>query len=256
MRQFQFSIRGGAFKTTVDWGGSGPPLVYLHGAAGPNTGAPFLDALAKNFTVYAPATPGFPPATGIEHLDDVQDLALYYHDFLDELGLENPHLVGSSMGGMLAAEITALSPRRIGKLVLVGPAGLWLDAHPIPDFFTFNAETMVEHAFYDSNSELARMMLAQFKDPEIGLVLYQHLSAAAKFLWPIPDRGLRKRLHRIQQPTLIIWGAGDKLIAPVYGEAFHQAIKGSRLLTLPKSGHLPMLEEPEAFVEAVTQFLI
>jgi pimeloyl-ACP methyl ester carboxylesterase len=240
----------------MQWGGSGEPLLFLHGAGGPMIGAPFLDGLARNFTVYAPAHPGFGPGEGLEHIDDVIDFALYYHDFLDELQIENPHVVGHSLGGMLAAEITALAPYRVNRLVLIGPAGLWIDEHPIPDFFTFNPQQIVEVALHDPEGPLGQMMLQQFQAPEAALELHRCMASAGKFLWPIPDKGLKKRIHRIQQPTLIVWGASDKLIPPAYGEAFLKAIPGSRLVTLQKSGHMPMLEEQDEFVEVVTNFLL
>jgi pimeloyl-ACP methyl ester carboxylesterase len=82
------------------------------------------------------------------------------------------------------------------------------------------------------------------------------MASTGKFIWPIPDKGLKKRIHRIQPSTLIIWGASDKLIPPVYGEAFLKAIPGSRLVSFSKSGHMPMLEEPEEFVSVVTNFLL
>src|SRR3989442_13156430 len=108
MQELRVSIRNGNFITAMQWGGSGAPLLFLHGAGGPMIGAPFLDELAKHFTVYAPAHPGFGAGEGIEHLDDIIDFALYYLDFLDELQIDNPHIVGHSMGGSLAAEIAGL----------------------------------------------------------------------------------------------------------------------------------------------------
>lgn len=255
MQQSRVSIRNGRFDIPLQWGGSGPPLLFLHGAGGPALGAPFLDRLAEHFTVYAPAHPGFIGATGLEHLDDVIDLALYYHDFVDALDLDPPHVIGHSMGGMIAAEMTALSPSRFNRLVLVGPAGLWLDAHPIPDFFGFKPETLVDHAVAAPQGPLGRMLLAMWTDPNAQIELYKSMSAAAKFMWPIPDKGLKKRLHRIQQPTLVMWGAEDKLIAPIYGEHFMRAIEGARLQLMPAVGHLPMFEDEDGFVAAVTAFL-
>ncbi len=256
MQQARVSIRNGKFTTSMQWGGSGAPLLFLHGAGGPMIGAPFLDELAKYFTVYAPAHPGFGPGEGIEHLDDIIDFALYYFDFLDELQIDNPHIVGHSMGGMLAAEIAALAPYRSARLVLVGAAGLWLDETPIPDFFTFNPQQLVKAALHDPEGPLGQMMLQQFQSPEMLLEMHKCLASAGKFMWPIPDKGLKKRIHRIQQPTLIVWGASDKLIPPAYGEAFLKTISGSRLVTLTSSGHLPMLEEQDAFVQVVTNFLL
>jgi pimeloyl-ACP methyl ester carboxylesterase len=240
----------------MEWGGSGEPLLFLHGAGGPMVGAPFLDELAKHFTVYAPAHPGFGPGEGVEHIDDVIDFALYYHDFLDELHIDKPHILGHSLGGMLAAEITALAPSRVNRLVLVGAAGLWLDAAPIPDFFTLNPKQLLNVVLHDPESPLGQMMAKQFEAPENMLEMHRCLASAGKFLWPIPDKGLKKRIHRIQQPTLIMWGASDKLIPPAYGEAFLRAIPGARLVTFPRSGHIPMLEEQETFVQVVTNFLL
>jgi pimeloyl-ACP methyl ester carboxylesterase len=256
MQQSRVSIRNGKFTTLMQWGGNGEPLFFLHGAGGPMVGAPFLDELAKHFTVYAPAHPGFGPGEGVEHIDDIIDFALYYLDFLDELQIENPHIVGHSMGGMLAAEITALAPYRVNRLVLVGAAGLWLDETPIPDFFTFNPQQLVNTALHDPQGPIGQMLLQQFQNPEMQLEMYKCMASAGKFMWPIPDKGLKKRIHRIQQPTLIVWGGSDKLIPPAYGEAFLKKISGARLVTLDKSGHLPMLEEQDAFVQAVTNFLL
>ena len=256
MQELRVSIRNGKFITAMQWGGSGAPLLFLHGAGGPMIGAPFLDELAKHFTVYAPAHPGFGAGEGIEHLDDIIDFALYYLDFLDELQIDNPHIVGHSMGGMLAAEIAALAPYRLNRLVLVSPAGLWLDETPIPDFFTFNPQQTVKAALHDPEGPLGQMLLKQFERPEMMLEMHKSLASAGKFLWPIPDKGLKKRIHRIQCPTLVLWGASDKLIPPAYGKAFLKAISGARLVTLNSSGHVPMLEEQDAFVQAVTNFLL
>lgn len=256
MQELKVSIRNGKFTTSMQWGGNGAPLLFLHGAGGPMVGAPFLDELAKDFTVYAPAHPGFGAGQGIEHLDDIIDFALYYHDFLDELQIENPHIVGHSMGGMLAAEMTALAPYRVNRLVLVNPAGLWLDESPIPDFFTFTPKQLFQVALHDPEGPLGQMLVKQFESPDLMLEMYKCMASAGKFMWPIPDKGLKKRIHRIQCPTLVLWGASDKLIPPVYGEAFLKAIGGARLVTLGKSGHMPMLEEQDAFVDAVTSFLL
>lgn len=255
MERIPVSIRGGKFSTVVERAGEGPPLVYLHGTAGPMSGAAFLGDLAERFTVYAPAHPGFGPGQGIEHLDDVLDFTLYYLDLLDELGLSKTHLIGHSLGGMLAAEIAALAPQLLDRLVLVCPAGLWLDQVPIPDFFTFSPEQLVKSALHDPKGPVGRMLLAQFQDPDLALDSYRCLASAGKFLWPIPDKGLKKRLHRVKMPTLVIWGASDGLIPTAYADAFRAAIPSSRVTILNGAGHLPMLEQREAFVDSVVRFL-
>src|SRR5215813_7510477 len=102
------SVRNGMFDAQVTQTGAGEPLVYLHGGGGFPGWAPFLDELAKDFTVYAPMHPGWGESTGLEHLDDVIDMALYYLDLFDALGLSNLNVLGSSLGGMFAAEVAAL----------------------------------------------------------------------------------------------------------------------------------------------------
>jgi pimeloyl-ACP methyl ester carboxylesterase len=157
---------------------------------------------------------------------------------------------------MLAAEIAALAPRQLDRLVLICPAGLWLDSVPIPDFFTFSPEQLVRSALHDPKGPVGKMLLAQFRDPSLALHSYRCLASAGKFLWPIPDKGLKKRIHRVKVPTLVVCGASDGLIPTAYAEAFHAAIPGSHVAILNGAGHLPMLEQREAFVDAVRGFLV
>jgi pimeloyl-ACP methyl ester carboxylesterase len=156
---------------------------------------------------------------------------------------------------MLAAEMAALAPQRIERLVLVCPTGLWLDQVPIPDFFTFNPEQLVRSALHDPQGAVGRMLLEQLQDPQRTLESYRCLASAGKFLWPVPDKGLKKRIHRLKMPTLVVWGASDGLIPTAYAHAFHASIPGSRVAILNGAGHLPMLEQREAFVRLLTEFL-
>ena len=115
------------FKVRLRHGGSGEPLVYLHGGTGGSAGgsmSSFLDLLAERYEVFVPMHPGWGPSTGVEHLDNCVDMALYYHDFFDELGLKSVNLAGTSLGGMFAAEIAAINGSYVRKLVLAAPAGL------------------------------------------------------------------------------------------------------------------------------------
>ena len=91
--------------------------------------------------------------------------------------------------------------------------------------------------------------------PNLALDSYRCLASAGKFLWPIPDKGLKKRLHRVKMPTLVVWGASDGLIPTAYAGAFQAAIPSSRVAILNGAGHLPMLEQREAFVDSVVRFL-
>jgi pimeloyl-ACP methyl ester carboxylesterase len=253
------SLRGGKFQVQLVEGGSGDNLLYLHGAGGFTGWAPFLDRLAHHYHVYAPAHPGVARSAGLEHLDDLWDLMIFYEELGQSLGLEQLHIVGHSYGGMLAAELAAHRPERVGRLVLVDSLGLWLDDAPVADFFILTPSERARLLWHDSNSELARAYLAQPEEPaarmEAQLDRTQTLSAIGKFIWPIPERGLTKRAHRIAMPTLLLWGDADKVVPPVYGTAFQKLFPDATLKIIENCGHLPQLERPDEFIAAVQGFL-
>ena len=251
-------LRGGAAQATVLRGGSGRPLLYLHGATGQKGWAPFLDRLAEEFTVYAPYIPGYASSTGLEHLEDVTDLALHHFELMDALGLASACLVGHFLGGMIAADMAALSPSYVERLVLVAPAGLWRDDAPVVDFLAMNSAELQEHLWASTTGGVGisatDMEAAEHARELLAPERVQDLTAAGKFLWPIPDRGLKRRAYRIKAPTLILWGDQDRLIPPVYAQDFAQLIAGSEVTVMPNAGHLLMLEQSDAFAETVIRF--
>jgi len=258
-KEEKVSVRDGMFNVTVRRGGSGDPLVFLHAAGGQAAWDPFLEMLSQKYEVIVPIHPGWPGSEGLEHLDDVVDMAIYYCDFFDAMGLSNVHLVGSSLGGMFAAEIGAIGRQYVRKLVLCAPAGLWLDEHPYLDFFAAPQDVMMKALYMDPEKVMAAMPKI---DPENREAMAKSmldrtmsLAAAGKFIWPIWDKGLKKRIHRINVPTLIIWGDHDGLNPPAYGPLFQKLIPGSKLVTIPATAHVPMAEKPEEFVKAVSDFL-
>ena len=263
MEHLTVSVRNGQFTTHLLRGGQGAPLMYLHAAGGLQEGSPWLTALAQHYTVYAPLHPGWGPSTGLEHLDDVRDLATYYLDLLDALGLERVALVGHSFGGMVAAEVAAQCGSYVDKLVLVAPVGLWREDAPVADIFTMSPRELVEAAVADPTGPLAQQLVRQ-QQPEdqerlatLMLDRIQSLAAAGKFLWPIPDKGLKKRLHRIKAPTLLLWGTADRLVPPVYAEEFRARLVNApvQVQLVDGAGHLLPLEQTETFVQAVREFI-
>jgi pimeloyl-ACP methyl ester carboxylesterase len=252
-------LRQGKFNIQMVEGGTGPNLLFLHGAGGFTGWMPFLDRLSKNYHVYAPAHPGVADSEGLEHLDDLWDLTLFYEELMQELGLEHSFVIGHSYGGMLAAELAAHRPERISRLVLVCPLGLWLEETPIPDFFVLTPSESVGLVWHDPESPIAKAYNALPDDPqermESNLSNTKTLAAVGKFIWPIPDRGLTKRAHRITMPTLLIWGGSDGMVPPVYGTAFQQLLPNAELSVIEKCGHLPQVERTEEFLAAVNSFL-
>ena len=253
------SVRDGKLQIKVMEGGSGDPLVYLHGAGGLPGWTPYLDRLAREFRVYAPYHPGVGASTGLEHLDDLWDLVLFYEELADALGLGQFSLVGHSYGGMLAAELAAQCPSRVRRLALIASIGLWLDHTPLPDIFVMSPEDLTRAAYYDPDSEAAKAAFAQPDDPqarmEATLDRTKTLASVGKFTWPIPERGLKKRIHRITAPTLLLWGADDGLVPPAYGEEFSRLIPGSRLTVIDRCGHSPLVESPDEAFPAISEFL-
>ena len=254
--KLNISLRGGDFQAEVLRSGEGHPLLYLHGAIGQKGWDPFLDRLAEEFTVYAPFMPGYSGSTGLDHLDDVFDLTLYHFELMDALGLDWAHLVGHFLGGMISADMAATAPGCVGRLVLVAPAGLWRDDAPVADFLAMTSAELEQHLWADGQMPGGADKETAERAPELLLPdRVQDLTAAGKFLWPIPDRGLKRRAYRIKAPTLIMWGDQDKFAPPVYAQDFRRLIKGSDVEVMPNAGHLLMLEHPDAFAGTVSSFL-
>lgn len=260
MEQRTVSIRGGMFTADVrEFGPTGAePLLFLHGSSSLVID-PYLDRLGDRYHVIAPTHPGFGESTGLEHIDDPVDMALYYYDFMDTLGIETAHVIGHSLGGMLAAEVAALDPHRVRKLVLCNPVGLWRDDAPVLDFFAEDPAAVQRAVWADPESEVATGLRPDMSDMDKLMdFIYtsmQSLSAAAKFLWPIPDRGLKKRLHRISAPALLVWGRHDRLVPPVYADEFKRYIPHAEIAILEDSAHFPMLEQRDEWLARVCSFL-
>ena len=241
--------------------GAGPALVFFHGPWGLHWN-PFLDALAQHFTVHAPEHPGTSPGApdDIYHLDGLWDLILCYDELLEQLGLESAALVGHSFGAMVACEVAAAYPRRAGRLALIDPLGLWRDDAPVRNWMLLNPQELAAAIFLDPASAGARRMFAHAEGDEEARVTAQigltwAMGATGKFIWPIPDKGLKKRIHRVKAPTLLIWGAEDQLVSPVYAEDFLRHIAGARVETVAQAGHAPHLEQPAAVAALVRDFL-
>jgi len=253
------SLKGGEFDSEVLKDGSGPPLLYLHGAVGQKGWAPFLDALAKQFTVYAPYMPGYSKSNGLDKLDDVIDLTLYQFELLDALGVSKAHVVGHFLGGMIAAEMAALSPNYVDRLVLAAPAGTWRDSDPVADLLAMTDSQLQDNLWSSASSSMS-LSPADFEansrlKASLTVDRMQDLTAAGKFLWPIPDRGLKRRAYRINAPTLVLWGENDRIIPPIYAEDISNLVSGSKVSVIPNSGHLLMIERAEVFAAAVADFL-
>ncbi len=253
------AVRGGMFNPPVFRAGKGQPLLWLHGAGGLRAFTPELQALSQSYDVIAPVHPGFDDTGGLEHIDDINDMVIYLEDLCDALGLTSFYLGGHSLGGMFAAEFAAARPDMVKKLVLTAPVGLWMDETPVTDFFTLMPNELPAVLFGDLTNPVIPTLFPAPKDAdEMAQMMYLQLSnfsATGKFIWPIPDKGLKKRIHRIKAPTLIVWGDLDKLVPPAYAQLFQSKIAKSQLAMIKGAGHMAPLEKTDEFVAEVKAFL-
>jgi len=249
------AVWDGKVRIRVQSKGSGPALVFFHGPWG-LTWDPFLDELAKSFTVHAPEHPGTTPETpdDVYHLDGLWDLVLCYDELFQALGLEAAALVGHSFGGMLACELAAAYPARARRLALIAPLGFWRDADRVVNWMMLDPARLPEYVFRDPKGEAAQRLFGG-AEPEARVRLMWAMGATGKFIWPIPDKGLKKRAHRVTAPTLLVWGKEDRLVPPVYADEFTQRIPGARVQTVEGAGHVPHLERPEVVARMIREFV-
>ena len=259
MKSRFMTLKPSGARIQVVEAGKGRDLLFLHGAGGHMANDPLIAALSTKYSVVAPLLPGYGQSTGEDGLRDMLDIALHALDVLEALKLRSPIVVGHSMGGMIAAEMAAIAHTEIAKLCLLAPAGLWLDDHPVVDIFSKLPFELPGLLFHDAAA--GQKLLASggnMEDPEFlkqFLVMNaRRMGMAGKILFPIPDRGLAQRLHRITARTLIVWGREDALIPAVYGDAFKKAISKSRLIRIAKAGHALGQEKPAAVLKAIQDF--
>ena len=257
----RFRLWQDRIETDVEISGSGPPLVYLHGPWGLAPDRAFLARLATKNTVHAPRFPGTTSGDpeAVHRLESWLDLVVYHGELFDRLKLDAPIIVGHSFGGLLAAEIAAATPRSVGKLALIDPVGLWRDDHPVKNWMVLSDRERKPSLFADPEGDGAKTFFAVPGDTA-GRVdtlapLIWSQACTGKFVWPVPDRGLKHRIHRIATPTLVVWGKADRIIDAAYAQEFAKRIVGAKVALIDKAGHLPHLEQPEAVAKAVQEFI-
>jgi pimeloyl-ACP methyl ester carboxylesterase len=237
-------------------GGSGPDLVFLHSAGGLKPDDPFLLRLAERYHVRAPLLPGYGDSPESGDIRDMLDVTLLTFEVIEALGLSKPLLVGHSLGGMIAAEMAAVCPNEVDRLCLIAPAGLWLDAYPAPDIFSMLPKDFPPTLFHDA--ELGASLITEnvdIKDPKFLIPFLvtnaRQLGMAGKLLFPIPERGLKDRIHRVRARTVLVWGDSDRVFPAPYAQAWKAAIRGAELVSVPDAGHMSTLEQPDAVLAAI-----
>ena len=248
------AIRGTTIRLLRGGRADAPPLVFLHGAGGHTGWMAFLDALSEDFAVYAPEHPGFGKSDDPLWLDEVGDLAYFYLDFLEALGLDRVHLVGTSLGGWIAAALAVRSQARLASRTLVGAVGILADGKPIDDIFRMSVAENLRRFYADP--ERAARRFGDMANIDMNLVAKNRTTVTRLAYKPrFHNPGLAKWLHRVTVPTLLVYGDTDGLVPPIFGEAYRAAIPGSRLIVMEDAGHAPFDERKDAFLAAFRGFV-
>ncbi|HYT91657.1 MAG TPA: alpha/beta hydrolase [Gemmataceae bacterium] len=236
----------------------GTPFVYLHSTLGESSRwLPFYQAWSKQFRVLVPTHPGFGQSGGFEQIDTIEDMAFHYVELFDALGLDEICLGGVSLGGWIAAEFAVRWPERVKRLWIADAPGLWVDEAPLPDLFRIMQDRLELRRllFHNPAGHMATLIIEDNPKEEDLLSAYQSLTVLARLVWERPyDPKLAARLHRVRCPTLLVWGANDRLIPPAHGEAYRKLIPGAELKLIAECGHLPMFEREAEFVKLVAAF--
>lgn len=253
----EFVEVGGA-KVHLLRGGDGPPLLFLHSIEGNLGWLPWMDRVAESATVYAPTHPGFGASERPELLESVSDMARFYLWMIQELGLEGVTLVGHFLGGWIAAEMATMSPGILSKLVLVDAAGVRPDEGEIADIFLLGEEETTRLAFHNADSVPAYAEIFERDlSPEEREMRVRGREMTTRLCWKpyMHDLSLVWLLKRVNVPTLVVWGAEDRIIPADSGRRISEAIPGSRLEIIAECGHLPHVEKPGEFSRLVLEQL-
>lgn len=262
MKQFAIdnvSVMDDLADNRVFSAGSGTPIVFMHGPFGQEW-SPFLAGLAQDRKVIAPEIPGADRQGDLEVLIHQWDLLFYYDELFDRLGLESFDLIGHSFGGMIAAEYAAAFRNRVRRLVLIDPMGLWVDEHPVGDFVNGDPADLSRRMWASgSGAEKDHFKIRTDidQDEAVEEVLRNMFSvaAAANYAHPIPERGLKRRLHRITAPTQLIWGEKDGFVAPIYADMFAELIPDVRVEMIANAAHYPHIEKQAEVTSLIEEFL-
>ena len=236
-------------------GGRGETMVFLHGAGGFPGWIPFLEQLSARFDVLAPEHPGFGNSDNPAFIRNVPDVAMYYLDLLEGSDARQVHLVGHSLGGWIAAELAVRNCTRLASLSLIAPAGIRLKGVPAGDNFIWSPEETVRNLYHDQS--LAEEILARVPSEEEAELALRNRFMAAKLGWEPRcfDPALERWLHRVQVPTLVLWGEDDKLLPSRYAALWGERIPGAEIDVIPRCGHLPHIEKADATARRIIEFI-
>jgi pimeloyl-ACP methyl ester carboxylesterase len=236
--------------------GNGPVLVLLHGANGSMSLLPIVEELAEKFQIILPDHPGFGDTKQADWISSISDLAYFYLDIIETMDLDDIHLLGHSMGGWIAAEMAICNSHNIKSLTLVSSAGIAVEGTPMGDLFSWSPKEAASQVF--AQKEFVDQMLAHEPSKDELAVMQKNRQMAMllcqKAQFQNPD--LKKWLHRLRKPTLILWGDSDGIFPEPFAHAYHDLVPNSDLEIYKDCGHVPMVEARKEFLERLIDFMV
>ncbi|HEX4192325.1 MAG TPA: alpha/beta hydrolase [Stellaceae bacterium] len=237
--------------------GRGQPLVLLPGEDMLEADSAFVAGLAKKFEVIAASPPGFGGSARPEWMTQPADQAYVLLSLLKKLKLARVPAIGCSFGGWVAAEMAVMDDDCFSRLALIGPYGVKLGAPTESDFADiYQLGPAKASALKFRAPETMKRDFGKLSDDELTRIARNHESFA-RFGWEpyLHNPKLKHLLYRVTAPTLILWGEKDGIASADYARGYAKLIPGARALTIADAAHYPHIEQPDAVLRHITEFL-
>jgi pimeloyl-ACP methyl ester carboxylesterase len=247
------TLRINGIDTALLEAGSGPPLVYLHGA-GTATGFDFALPWTKRFRVLIPHHPGFGASADDPEITEIHDYVMHYLELFEQLGLSRMHLVGQSTGGFIAAKLGIEHGRLIDKLVLVCPIGIPVPEHPSVDFLSVPPEALPGLLAADPQTVIRHLPAGEPSAEFIAERTKEAVTAGRVLAGGLFDPKLPRYLHRLTMPTMLVWGNSDRLTPTPQHASWKRLLPNAEVRLYDNAGHL-VLDEAPAAVKDIGEFL-
>jgi pimeloyl-ACP methyl ester carboxylesterase len=233
--------------------GAGQAYLVLHGGAGPASVGGLAEALAKTARAIVPTHPGYAGQPRPDWFRRVEDLVCANLALLERLDLKDVVVVGNSIGGWIAAELALRFSPRIRSIVLVNACGIDPGSgNPsIVNPMSVPPAERAALAFHDP-----KRFASAPQTPEALAAMAANQKASMTYAGEpfMHDPGLRERLAQIRIPTLLLWGANDRIVTPAYGQRFASSIPNARFELVHEAGHFPQIERLDAVLALVERF--
>src|ERR1700761_7723691 len=234
-------------EITIDQNGEGRPVLLLHGGGGPPSMGSLPSALAEDFEVIAPVHPGFVGTTRPDWYTGIDDIALTYLQLLEQRDLHDVLVIGSSVGGWIAAELAVREQEGISGTVLLNAVGINVDGIELADFFSLSPQELITYAFHDAAAAPDPTQLPPAaRDMQAANAATLAVYAREPYMH---DPKLRRRLALVPTPVVAIWGESDQIAPEASGRAYAASFPHGRFEPIPEAGHLPHLEQHEQVLD-------